>query len=288
MGEKLKFLVIGATAMIGHVVAIYLKEKGHYVIGYDSVPNDEFDSIAADIHDEKTLANTIQNGYFDAVINCVAIINNEAENDKAEAAYVNAYLPHLLERITSGTETIIVHRSTDCIFSGERGHYCLDDFPDGKSFYARTKAVGELNNGKDISLRTSLIGPEREKSGISLFNWFFYQKEMNGYTGAIWTGITTIEFARVIEELIIKKQHGVFQCVPDYGISKYELLCLFEKYFPGNRIIHKLETEKIDKSLASDMGDSKIQIPDYETMISNMANWMKMHSNIYKNYFGGC
>lgn len=269
----MKLLILGSDGMVGHVVTLYMKEQGHDVNGCG-----ERDPV---LDDYAALRSMIAEGKYDAVINCTAIINQDAENDKAGAVKVNSLLPHLLEAVTAGTNTIIVHRSTDCIFSGGKGNYTLEDFPDATSFYARSKALGELNNEKDITIRTSLIGPEEEMSGSGLFNWFYNQSgEVNGFANAIWTGLTTIEFAREIEWLLVNKRNGVFQLAPDYAISKYDLLMLFEKYYPGNRKINRIDNKRVDKSLVAVCGG--LNVPNYETQIAEMRKWTDAHKSIYR------
>ena len=274
----MKILVIDSAGMVGHIVALYFKEQGHAVTGYGEAAEDIFDTVK--------IENEISGSDYDAVINCSAIINQDAEADKASAAFINAYLPHFLEKVTENTKTVVVHRSTDCIFSGKRGEYTLSDTPDAESFYARTKAIGEVVNDKDITIRTSLIGPETDENGGSLFNWFYNQKKtVGGFANAIWTGLTTIEFAKEIESLLLQKAHGLFQLVPGYAISKYELIKLFEKYFPDGREIRRIENKPaVDKSLVCELNGYKLDIPDYDTMISDMAGWIKEHKRIYPHY----
>ncbi len=281
----MKVLIMGSANIIGQVVGLYFRENGHDVTGYDSKPCKYYDSIQESLYDLDCIKETIQSGCYDAVLNFTAVVNQKAEADKAEASYINCFLPHYLEKITHNTKTVIVHRSTDCIFSGKKGSYNIDDTPDGESFYAKTKAIGELINQKDITIRISLIGPDPDSDGDSLFPWFLRQNgEVNGFTDAIWTGVTTIEFARVIEQLLLQKAHGLFQCAPDTSISKYELLTVFEKYFPNNRKVIPISKNRVDKSLIPFMGDYKVEIPDYDTMVADMLLWVKNHKDIYKNF----
>lgn len=272
----MKIFVLGCSGVVGHAVALYFKEAGHEVqcaeveLAYN--PNGIKD-IIADFQP-------------DAIINCTAIVNQAAEEDKASAAYLNAYLPHMLEQLTARTDTVVVHRSTDCIFSGAKGQYTLEDTPDAKSFYARTKAVGELNNDKDITIRVSLIGPAQDVEDGSLLNWFLNQKGVvNGYANAIWTGLTTLEYAKTIESLLKPKAHGVFQAAPDVSISKYELIKIFEKFFPGGRSIVKVDNNPVDKSLVPFWGDYDIRIKGYEEQISEMKEWIEKHPDLYPPYY---
>lgn len=272
----MRVLVLGCDGVVGHAVALYFKEAGHAVLdGYDDA-----------IKDAPRLRHLIDEQQPDAIINCTAIVNQAAEEDKAGAAYLNAYLPHLLESITAGTKTVVVHRSTDCIFSGARGQYTLEDTPDAKSFYARTKAVGELVNGKDITIRVSLIGPAQDENDVSLLNWFLNQKgEVKGFANAIWTGLTTLEYAKTIESLLQQEAHGLFQAAPAESISKYDLICLFEKYFPGGRSIIKVDNNRVDKSLVSYWGEYDIRIKDYEQQVAEMKQWIEKHPALYPKYY---
>ncbi len=270
----MRVLILGSDGMVGHVVSLYFKERGHDV-------SDIEQSSVLFKNGFESLAIFIREGLFDAVINCTAIINQEAESGKAEAVKINSLLPHFLESITAGTLTVIVHRSTDCIYSGDRGNYTLEDWPDAKSFYARSKFLGELNNEKDITIRTSLIGPETDEKGTGLFHWFYNQRgEVKGFANAVWTGITTVEFAKETEWLLENKKHGVFQLVPACSIGKYELLLLFHKYFPGDRNVIRIDNIRVDKSLVPVCGG--IAVPDYESMICEMRKWIDDHKNIYK------
>lgn len=282
----MKVFVLGCNGVVGHSVAQYFKEAGHEVhYGYDSNIDENIPSQTGVYYDARLLKDTIDKQKFDAVINCTAIVNQAAEEDKAGAAYLNAYLPHLLESLTAGTKTIVVHRSTDCIFSGGRGQYTQKDWPDAKSFYARTKAVGELVNDKDITIRVSLIGPAQDEQDGSLLNWFLQQREVKGFANAIWTGLTTMEYAKIIEQLLEQEAHGLFQAAPDKAISKYELLQLFEKYFPKGRTIVRVENERIDKSLQPDWGTYNIHVQDYEQQISEMKQWIMQHPDMYPSYY---
>lgn len=269
----MKLLILGSDGMVGHVIMLYLKEHGHDVYGIG-----EHDPVLDDYH---ALKENIKRKNYNALINCTAIINQDAEADKVGAIKVNALLPRFLEAVTDGTPTVVVHRSTDCIFSGNKGKYGLEDWPDATSFYARSKFLGELDNEKDITIRTSLIGPEADENGSGLFNWFYNQKgDVNGFANAIWTGLTTVEFAREIELLLKNKKHGIFQLVPDYAISKYNLLLLFQKYYPGERKINRVDNKRVDKSLVPVGGG--LQVPDYESMIAEMRRWTDEHKDIYK------
>jgi len=196
-------------------------------------------------------------------------------------------LPHFLADITTDTHTQIIHMSTDCVFSGKTGGYTESSIPDGTTFYDRSKALGELNNSKDLTLRNSIVGPDIKASGIGLLNWFMQQPGpcVNGYTGAIWTGQTTLQLAKTMEAAAKERAHGLVNAVPDLSITKYNLLKLFNTYLRNDDLtINPVDGVVADKSLIRTNFEFAYAIPDYETMVAELADWMKAHKKLYPHY----
>lgn len=281
----MRFLVLGASGMAGHVICIYLKEQGHKVIGFSRRKVDFVESVSGDATDFSLLKGIIEIGHFDAVINAIGILNQFAEQNKETAVLLNGYLPHYLAKITSDMDTQIIHMSTDCVFSGHSGPYTEDALRDGGTFYDRSKAVGELDDEKNLTLRNSIVGPDINAEGIGLLNWFMKQSEANGYTKAMWTGMTTLQLAKTMEKAAEVKAHGLVNMVYEKNISKYELLCLFNRYLRNDKvIIHPYDGFSVDKTLVRTNYDFDYKVPDYETMVAEMAIWMKNHKGIYPHY----
>ena len=282
----MKFFILGCNGMAGHIISLYLKEQGHHVLGFDRIRSKYFDSIAGDAFETEFLRKFISESKFDTVINCIGILNDFAEQNKASASFLNSYFPHFLVEVTANTDTQVIHMSTDCVFSGKRGSYTEDDFRDGATFYDRSKALGELEDNKNITLRNSIVGPDMNSKGIGLLNWFLQQRgEVNGYTKAMWTGQTTLQLAKTMEMAAKEKAHGLYNTVPDHSISKHDLLMLFNHYFKGDSLkINPIEGVCADKSLKRTKYDFSYLIPDYETMVAELAEWIKKHKDLYPHY----
>lgn len=282
----MKFLALGCNGMAGHMISLYLNEQGYDVTGFALTPSKYVKSISGDACDTEGLRRIITEGKYDSVINCIGILNQFAEQDKAKATFLNAYFPHFLADVTSGTDTQIIHMSTDCVFSGKRGEYTEEDFRDGETFYDRSKALGELDDGKNITLRNSIIGPDINPNGIGLFNWFMHQEgQISGYTKAMWTGQTTLQLAKTMEAAAKDRAHGLYNTVPDTSISKYELLKLVNHYLREDAlVINPVEGINADKSLKRTRFDFGYLIPDYETMVVELSEWIKNHKEMYPHY----
>ncbi len=285
MVGKMKVLVLGCNGMAGHLISLYFKEQGHEVLGIAQEKSFYVNSVVIDVKNLDLLKNVIDEGEFDAVINCIGILNQFAEQNKENAVFLNSYLPHYLAKITATMKTKIVHMSTDCVFSGSKGNYTEKDFTDGETFYDRSKALGELNDDKNITLRNSIIGPDINENGIGLLNWFMKQNgKISGYTKSIWTGQTTLQLAKTMERAILQNAHGLVNMVPDTSINKYDLLQLFNKYFKNNSLdITAVDGINANKALIRTNFDFDYIIPSYEVMIKELAEWIENHKEMY-NY----
>lgn len=285
----MKFLVLGATGMAGHIISIYLKEQGHCVKAFVRKPFPYTEELRGEITDLSYLKEVIEGERFDAVINCAGVLNQDAEKDKHQAVFLNSYFPHYLSHLTAKSKTRIIHLSTDCVFSGMTGNYDESAFRDGRTFYARSKALGELENEKDLTFRTSIVGPDLRKEGSGLFNWFMKQQDpIEGFTKAIWTGVTTLTLAQAIEKAAKEHLFGLYNLVNNESISKLELLEFFNTFFrDGGVAIQPCEEIEHNKSLVNTREDFDFQVPTYQSMIMEMKGWVCSHRDLYPHYFLG-
>ena len=283
----MKILVLGASGMAGHIIALYFKERGYDVTGFTRRPIPYCKNIIGDAMKPEDVRAAIFSDNFDVVINAIGMLNQNAEDHKSMAVMVNGYLPHFIADTLRESKTKLIHMSTDCVFAGNTGPYYEDSFPDGKIFYDRSKAIGEVNDDKNLTFRNSIVGPDCNVNGIGLFNWFMKQEDsINGFTGAIWTGVTTLTLAKAMEEAIKQNLTGLYNLVNNESISKFDLCSLFNKYFRDGRIIiNPSDKLQLDKSLRHRRTDFSFVVPSYEQQIKEMADWVNTHKEFYPHYF---
>lgn len=281
-----KIIVLGANGMAGHVITTGLKADASYeVISVARTKSIIEPTVLIDVSDFVSLSTVIKKTHADVIINCIGLLNKTAEDNPDQAILVNSYLPHFLASQTKNTKTKVIHISTDCVFSGEEGGYTEKSFRNGKGFYAQSKALGELENSKDLTFRTSIIGPELNTNGIGLFHWFANQAgKINGYTKAYWTGITTIELLSAIKTAISENLTGLYHLVNDGKISKYNLVTILNEVFHKKLIINPYDGYKVDKSLNNTRNDFDFKVNSYEVMISEMKNWIESNKELYPHY----
>lgn len=281
-----RFLVLGASGMAGHTISIYLAEQGHDVVGFSRRPVAFIESINGDAFDDRLLRDIILRGDFDVVVNAIGILTNDADANADKAVYLNAFLPHRLAAMTRELKTRIIHLSTDCVFAGNTGPYTENSFRDGGTIYDRTKALGELCDAKNLTLRNSIVGPDMKPDGIGLFNWFMTQSEsMDGFTKAMWSGLTTVELAKAIDFVSGDGSAGLVNMVPKGSISKFDLLNLFRDRFRSGRVeIHASEKLSLDKTLIRTNFASAFMPAPYGRQIEELAQWMSSHMDLYPHY----
>lgn len=283
----MKILVLGAFGMAGHTVALYFKEQGYEVHAFARRPFPYCMWIQGDAFDIENLKTIVTTGRYDVVINCIGLLNQFAESAPEKAIYINSYLPHLIVSWLKDTSTRFIQMSTDCVFAGNTGPYDEESFPDGKSYYDRTKALGEVNDDKNLTFRNSIIGPDINENGIGLFHWFMQQNgSINGFTKAIWTGVTTLTLAKAMECAIRTDLSGLYNLVNNDSINKYDLLCLFNQYFRNNELTIKQSDKLVlDKTLLCKRTDFDFVVPSYEQMIIEMKEWVNNHKEyiLYTN-----
>ncbi|MGE6513443.1 SDR family oxidoreductase [Lysinibacillus sphaericus] len=282
----MKFLVLGATGMTGHTISLFLTMQGHDVTTYSRSVFPYGKNITGDITDYAFLQQLLLDDY-DVIINCLGVLNEACNDNRTKAVFLNSYLPHAIVALLKNTNTKLFHMSTDCVFSGKAAPYNENSLPDGETFYDRTKGLGEIDSVEHLTFRNSIIGPDMNENGIGLFNWFMKQKgPINGYTGAIWTGVTTLSLAKAMERAAMEGTTGLYHLVNAVSITKFDLLQLFNKHFKGNQMtIHPSPLVKLDKTLINTRNDFSYKVPSYEEMIIDMKDWILTHKDLYPHYF---
>jgi len=272
-----RIVVLGSNGMAGHLILEFLKKnKSYELIGFDeklfTLGNYSFvkklDKINPDI-----------------IINTLRITIKESEDNPRNALFINSVIPKWFEKTYYNTNTKIIHLSTDCVFSGNKGNYNETDPPDGSSIYSMTKFCGEIINEKDLTIRTSFIGPNLKGKNEELFDWFLLQNgEIEGYKNAFWNGVTTLELAKQINVAITINICGLYHLCSKIKISKYELLSLINKQWCNNTIKIKESFKiKIDRNLIDNR--KELNVLEYSRMFNELYNFMQRKKKSYCHYY---
>jgi dTDP-4-dehydrorhamnose reductase len=256
-------LVIGASGMLGNAVLRFF----HSSPGFEArgtvremrsaslFPNELRPCLLSgvDAGSIDSLIGALEEVRPQLVINCVGLVKQlTSANDPLEAVPINSLFPHRLARLCGVAGARFVHMSTDCVFSGRKGMYSEEDFPDAEDLYGRSKLLGEVDYPNAITLRTSIIGHELQ-GGRSLIGWFLSQEgTVRGFRKAIFSGLPTVEVARVIRDHIVPhpELRGVYHLSAE-PINKFDLLQLVANAYGKSVEIQADDGLVINRSLDS-------------------------------------
>ena len=269
-----KILILGGAGMLGHVLLQKLLVKNTFEV-YDVTRKKENrrNNFECDVTNLNFLFKIIKDINPDYIINCIGVLIKGSIQDPSNAILINALLPHKLAQFSKAINAKFIHISTDCVFDGSKGSYIETDNKTAQDIYGLSKSLGEINDDKNLTLRTSIIGPELKDNGEGLFSWFIKQKgEVNGFSESIWGGVTTLVLADVIIKSINENYTGLIHVTNGQPISKFDLLSILKDKFELNNVdLKRVSGKKADKSLSTKFNYFNIQT--YSEMISEMRNY---------------
>jgi dTDP-4-dehydrorhamnose reductase len=273
----MKLLIFGGNGMAGHMLVQYFRKQGSHTVFYTTRDQEDSGGLLVDVLHPSAAEQAVELIRPDVIINGIGVLNQFADRDVAAAYEINGLLPHRLRRAADRIGARLIHISTDCVFLGERGAYTEQDLPDGVTRYARTKALGEVREEGHLTIRTSIIGPEIRPGGIGLMEWFMNQTGVvSGYRRVLWNGVTTLQLAKAIDEVMDGRLSGLIHLAHPQRISKHDLLKLMQEIWSKTDVDILPDEETIlDRTLISTRPDVCFKLPDYSTMLSELAGWMK-------------
>lgn len=206
----MRIAVTGAEGMLGRAVVEEAMARGHDVLPFGR---------ELDITHGVAVHQQLRHRYADVLINCAGVIPPAPGKERIGLTQVgldyrmvmsNAVGPEVLADVAASLRLPFVHISTDCVFHGGRrplaselGGYTIDEWPDARDLYGRSKMVGETGvirawkRGEAAIVRTSFIGFQH-----GLLRWLIDNDrgKVDGYAQAWWSGGTVwIVASRLID-----------------------------------------------------------------------------------------
>ena len=298
----MRVAIFGVTGMIGHRCLLEVCQKGWEVVGIsrNKLPQpvvtflsrlphfreklnliDGFDLTKQDLFSFLEAQNP------DIIVNAMGVTIRKLSIPKGimEAFQVNSYFPRQLAHWCIQRQRRMIHLSTDCVFTGERGPYHESCLPDAQSPYGLSKLLGEIKQDRALILRFSAIGRELFFH-TELLEWFLQQKEgqVQGFSQAWYSGLPTQIIARevvkIIQEFPLLK--GLYH-ISSEPISKYDLLCLLKEEFKLDCHLKPFEEKKINRVLVTQKyrEQTGFQVPCWKDLVKGMAN---DYRELYKNF----
>lgn len=280
-------LVLGADGMLGHMLVRVLAPSMEVVGAIrrswsNSHPLARFLAVdrcidRLDVLDADRLREAVTRIEPDFILNAVGIVKQSPLAQEPLAAIdVNSRFPHQLAAIAASKGSLVIHFSTDCVFSGNQGAYTEDDAPDPVDLYGRSKLLGELEPREGLTIRTSIVG--RELVGAAgLFEWAISMRNraIKGFTHARFSGLTTLALSKLIAELLSTRPdlRGVWHVASD-PISKFDLLVTLDNHLGLNLQIEPDPSPVCDRSLDGQafVNETGLVSPSWPEMLDAVRN----------------
>ncbi len=281
----MNILILGGDGMLGHQllkhfrdnhqVSVTLRQGASQYRNYELFGDDNA-YYGIDVRSFQNLVEVMADFQPEAVINAVGLVKQRSSSkENIPSLELNALLPHRLSMLCKATGTRLVHISTDCVFSGEKGRHVESDVPDAADLYGKSKLLGELTDSHCVTLRSSIIGLELARKK-SLIEWYLAQTgKIKGFQKAIYTGVTTNEMARIIEFVLLNAPdlQGMWH-VASKPINKYDLLKMLTEKLGRKDITLQPDVDFVcDRSLIGDAftNQTGYKIPEWDDMINELV-----------------
>lgn len=247
-----RIVILGSTGMLGHKVFEHFSNlEGYEVFGSyrnkSVAPDKNSFAFDAESPDWSKIPEC------DYVLNCIGVIKPFMKDNTIGAVKINSLFPWMLSEWCESSNTRLIHITTDCVFSGNDGSYTEESLHDCLDDYGKSKSLGEPTNC--MVIRTSIIGEEIHKNA-SLIAWAKTQKgkSVNGFLNHDWNGVTTLEYAKVCQQVIENGLYeiGLHHVHSPQSVNKFELLQIISDRFKLQLDVNPFETaNSCDRTLSS-------------------------------------
>lgn len=282
----MKILVIGSGGMLGHITTLYLLEHGYEVFDISKTKKCRKETVLLDVYDKEALSGYLKQNDFDVVINCVALLVRASEANPQAAEELNEKFPHWLEKFYEATSTRIIQVSTAGVFAGDNATYSELDKCDATGCYSKTKQGGELNNQKDLTVRSDFWGPDMNEAASGIFNWIMtVNGEVSGFSNVVINGVSSLEFAYFVELVIRRPMFGIYHLYSGESISKANLLKLVCNSFHREEInVYEVDEPIRNTSLETIREDTEYLNKGYIKQLEDLKEWIEHHKELYPHY----
>lgn len=257
-----RIIILGPNGMLGSMVYRYFKNKKWIIECYNE---------RLDISNVDSFVRTLNRKRQSVIINCLGKIKQKRATD-SQMLFSNSMFPIILGKKLD-PKHYLVHASTDCVFDGTKKGFYPKEYPHTASdIYGISKSLGEnalCCRANTLIVRTSIIGVS-DNPNSGLLGWFLSNlddSEVCGYKDHFWNGITTLEWCKIVEKIVVNMfgsnkiaySNNLIQVGCMNRISKYDLLDMLNRIYCRNVKVKSVTNGYINRSLVSDIKVQNIE-----------------------------
>jgi dTDP-4-dehydrorhamnose reductase len=220
----MRVIVLGSNGLLGSSLIPHLRLCGHEVLG--NARNGEGDA-QVELTDA-TQVNTVFSKIMpDVIVNLAALTNvDECERNPQYAYQANVRIVENLSKWMQGNGNAchLVQISTDQVYDGFGSH--AEDDITLSNVYGFSKYAGELVAATVSStiVRTNFFGPSQCPARSSLTDWLVQSlkqgESITVFDDVRFSPLSLRRLVEILEQLIVRKQQGVFNLGSREGMSK--------------------------------------------------------------------
>lgn len=233
-----KWLITGASGLLGYNACQYLLGQGHEVVGISNSHAIDLvgvDERKCDLMDFDATRALIMDVNPDVILHCAAMTNVDACEDDAELTRkYHVELSELIAQCANQCDAKMVHLTTDQLWDGTQVQVSEETPTQPLNVYGQTKADSEvsvMNACADaLIIRTNFFGKGRSWR-LSFSDWL--DKELsagnviNGFNDIFYSPISIPHLLQAVRDLVEKNASGVFHVAGAERISKFDFIRLY-------------------------------------------------------------
>ena len=239
----MRIVVTGVNGQLGYDVVRELnKRKYTEVFGIDI--------NELDLTNQNAVKAYMSNIKPDAIIHCAAYTAVDNAEDNSDLCYdVNVSGTKYLVESAKDLNSKFVYISTDYVFSGEKDtEYLVNDVPEPKSVYGKTKYLGEvetLKYKKHFIIRISWVFGKNGNNFIKTMIRLGKEREvLNIVSDQIGSPTYTYDLSKLIVDMIETDKYGIYHATNEGICNWFEFA---QKIFEYSNIDVKLNPIPTDK-----------------------------------------
>jgi len=233
-----RILITGVSGLLGSNLAYCLRDD-YRVYGLYNTHRLYLDKVTVypcDLREKSKTEGIVRELRPDVIIHCAALTNVDiCEEDIGLTEQMNVLATENIVHSMEDRDIKLIYISTDLVYDGKKGHFSENDPVGPSNAYARSKLKGEQEALKvpgAVVLRTNFFGWsvfEERSLGEWVISNLQAQREIKGFTDAIFSSIYTFDLAAVMGQAIQKNLCGIYNLGSKGSLSKYDFAVMIAR-----------------------------------------------------------
>lgn len=274
-----KWLITGASGLLGHNMCEYLISHKHDVVGTYHDHKIDVDGVVnykINLNDFDAVNKMIEEVKPDIIFHAAAMTNvDQCEKEPETTHRFHVSLSNEIAKSCKQNKIQLIYISTDQLWDGSKEFISEDKPTSPLNVYGQTKADSEESvlsyNSNTLILRTNFFGKGRPWR-LSFSDWLkkelSAENQINGFSDIYYSPISIHHFIETAIQLADKNASGIFHLAGSEKISKHDFIISFAKAFNFDPKLIKKITSQNAQFTAKRPKDMSLSVKKIEAFLS--------------------